>query len=65
MSDELHRFDLKIVDEMDKRVVEQQSIMREAGVHGFAETKNPNELIMQMHLLRLIQRLSHIQPRFN
>ena len=61
MNDELHRFDLKIVNEMDQKVSEQQETMCQAGVYGFFKTNQANEIRQQMYLLEFIQRLSQIK----
>ena len=61
MNDELHRFDLKIINEMDQKVSEQQETMSQAGVYGFNKTSQPNEIRQQMFLFQFIQRLSQIK----
>jgi hypothetical protein len=61
MNDELHRFDLKIINEMDQKVNEQQETMRQAGVNGFYKTIRPNEIRQQMYLFQFIQHLSKIK----
>lgn len=61
VSDELHRFDLKIVNEMDNKLIEQQETMNQAGVHGFFRTDNPNEIKLQMYLFKFIQKLSKMK----
>jgi hypothetical protein len=61
MNDELHRFDLKIANDMDQKVAEQQETMNQAGVCGFFKTNIPSELGLQIHLFRLILNLSSMQ----
>lgn len=61
MNDELRRFDLKVINEFDQKVVEQQETMRKAGVPGFHVTKSPFELKIQMFIFKFIQRLSQVQ----
>jgi len=61
MNDELRRFDLKVINEFDQKVVEQQDTMRKAGVPGFQVTRNSFELKIQMYILKFIQRMSLIQ----
>lgn len=58
MNDELHRFDLKIANDMDQKVIEQQETMHQAGVFGFFKTNTPAEITLQMHLFRFILNLS-------
>uniref|UniRef100_A0A3B4GP42 Protein DGCR6-like n=1 Tax=Pundamilia nyererei TaxID=303518 RepID=A0A3B4GP42_9CICH len=48
---------LKIVAEMDQKVIDQQNTLEKAGVPGFYVTTNPQELTMQMNLLELILKL--------
>jgi len=61
MNEDLHRFDMKIVNEMDKKVTEQQETMHKAGVLCFFPSKDPQEVKVQMQLLNLIQNLSKKQ----
>ena len=58
MSDELHRFDVKILNEMDQKVSEQQETMSQAGVPGFFKTNTSDDITTQMHLFRFILSLS-------
>jgi hypothetical protein len=58
MNDELHKFDVKVVNEMDSKVFEQQETMHQAGVYGFQRTSQPDDVRSQMYLLKFIQRLS-------
>ncbi|RMZ97886.1 DGCR6L isoform X2 [Brachionus plicatilis] len=58
MNDELHRLDVKIVQDFDNKVLEQQETMNQAGVPYFFVTQNPNDLKMQMYVLKMIQKLS-------
>jgi hypothetical protein len=61
MNEDLHRFDLKVISEMDKKVTEQQETMHKAGVLCFFPTKDPQEVKVQMQLLNIIQNLSKVQ----
>ena len=61
MNDELHRFDMKIIAEVDKKVNEQQETMIQAGVYGFSKSNQPNDIRIQMHLLQFIQKLSQLK----
>ena len=60
MNDELHRFDLKILNEFDRKITEQQETLQKAGVYGFFISKNPKDIKIQMYLLSFIQRLSQL-----
>lgn len=61
MTDELHRFDLKIVQEFDKKANEQQETMNQAGVFGFFPTSNQNDIKLQMYLFLIVQKLSKMK----
>jgi len=61
MTDELHRFDLKVINELDQKVSEQQETMSQAGVYGFQKTNQANEIKQQMFLFKFIQRLSQLK----
>lgn len=60
MNDELNRHDLKTLNEMDQKVIEQQEIMQKAGVFGFFQTKDQHEIKLQMLLFQFIQSLSQM-----
>lgn len=60
MSDDLHRIDLKILNEFDKKIAEQQETLQKAGVYGFFVSKNPKDIKIQMYLLSFVQQLSQI-----
>lgn len=61
MNDELHRLDVKIVQDFDNKVLEQQETMSQAGVPNFFATQNPNDLKMQIYVLKMIQKLSKMK----
>lgn len=61
MNDDLHKFDLKVMNEMDNKVLEQQETMQQAGVYGFQRTTQPEDVRLQMYLLKFIQRLSKMK----
>lgn len=61
MNDELHRFDLKIVQEFDNKLNEQQETMNQAGVFGFFVSNNPNDIKLQSYLFSIIQKLSKMK----
>eukprot|EP01105_Mastigella_eilhardi_P012776 TRINITY_DN2915_c0_g1_i3.p1 TRINITY_DN2915_c0_g1~~TRINITY_DN2915_c0_g1_i3.p1 ORF type:complete len:1092 (-),score=239.24 TRINITY_DN2915_c0_g1_i3:693-3968(-) len=51
---ELHKFDKKILGELDAIVLEQQTLLQHAGVPGFFPTKSTQKLELQTRLLQLI-----------
>jgi hypothetical protein len=57
MNAELYRIDLKILNELDKKVTEQQDTMKKAGVPGFYLTNDPVDLKIQMYIFEFIQNL--------
>lgn len=61
MNDELYRFDVKIVQDFDNKVLEQQETMSQAGVPNFFVSQNPGDLKMQMYVLKMIQKLSQMK----
>ncbi|TDG42841.1 hypothetical protein AWZ03_010750 [Drosophila navojoa] len=50
--------DKKIIEVLDQKVFDQQSMLQKAGVPGFYNTQNPKEIKIQMFLLDFILRLS-------
>ena len=61
MTDELHRFDIKIVQEFDSKAQEQQETMNQAGVPHFFITQNQNDIKLQIFLFKIIQKLSKLK----
>ncbi|NP_001088026.1 uncharacterized protein LOC494718 [Xenopus laevis] len=57
IKEEQRMMDEKIVLELDQKVIDQQSTLEKAGVSSFYITKNPQELMLQMNILELIQKL--------
>lgn len=53
--------DKKIVEVLDQKVYDQQSMLQKAGVPGFYHTQNPKEIKIQMFLLDFILRLSRLK----
>ena len=49
---------MKIVLELDQKVMDQQYTLERAGVPGFHVTNNPNDVRLQMYLLEFITKLS-------
>ncbi|XP_013397820.1 protein DGCR6L isoform X2 [Lingula anatina] len=60
-SDELKRQDMRIILELDQKMLDQQSTLEKAGVPGFCVTNNPLEVRIQMYLLDFINRISEMQ----
>lgn len=56
--DEIKRKDMKIILELDGKVMEQQSTLEKAGVPGFFVTNKPHEIRLQMYLLDFLYKLS-------
>ena len=52
---------MKVILELDQKVMDQQSMLEKAGIPGFFVTNNPYEVRLQMHLLEFITRLGQIQ----
>lgn len=55
-AEELHRFDMKVVMDLDQVVSEQQVTLEKTGVSGFHVTNNPTEIQLQMYILEFIFR---------
>ncbi|XP_017138424.1 gonadal protein gdl isoform X2 [Drosophila miranda] len=60
-SKKLVESDKKIIEILDQKVNDQQSILQKAGVPGFYVTKYPKEIKIQMFLLDFILRLSRLK----
>jgi hypothetical protein len=60
VSDELHRFDLKVVAEFDAKCAEQQETMGRVGVAGFVVSSSKDDVGLQMHVLAMIQKLNRM-----
>jgi len=58
--DEKKKRDMKIILELDQKVMDQQSTLEKAGVPGFTVTNNSQEIRLQMYLLDFIIRLSQM-----
>lgn len=56
----LRELDKQSILQLDKKVTDQQIILQQAGIPGFYATSNPKEIIIQMHLLDFILRLSKL-----
>lgn len=58
--DELKKKDMKVILELDQKVMDQQVMLERAGVPGFFVTNSPNETRLQMYLLDFIIRISQL-----
>lgn len=61
--DELRRRDVKIMQELDKKVMDQQGLLEKAGVPGFFVTNARQELQLQMYLLDFICRVARTHAK--
>ncbi|PAA50449.1 hypothetical protein BOX15_Mlig001402g1 [Macrostomum lignano] len=61
-ADRLKKFDMKIIMELDQKVLTQQSTLEKSGVPGFFVTNSPNDIRTQMILMDFIMRLSQKKP---
>ena len=60
LQDELQATDQQIILELDQLVTNQQTTMQQAAVTFFSVTNNPQEIQVQMHVLRFIQKLGQL-----
>lgn len=58
LAEETRSTDKKIVLELDQIVADQQSTMQQCAVPIFTVTNNPQDVQLQMHLLRFLQKMS-------
>ncbi len=61
LADELKRTDQEVILELDQIVTDQQSTLYQAKVPFFSVTNNSQEIEIQMHILRFIQKLSQFK----
>ena len=59
--EELRRRDLRTMQELDKKVMDQQGLLEKAGVPGFFVTNGRQEIQQQMYLLDFICRVAQSQ----
>lgn len=60
LQDEIRATDQQIILELDQLVTNQQTTMQQAAVTFFSVTNNPQEIQVQMHVLRFIQKLGQL-----
>uniref|UniRef100_A0A0B6ZVM0 Protein DGCR6 n=2 Tax=Arion vulgaris TaxID=1028688 RepID=A0A0B6ZVM0_9EUPU len=58
LEEEMKRRDMKIILELDQKLMDQQSMLEKAGVPGFFVTNNRHDVRLQMYLLDFITRLA-------
>ncbi|XP_033740537.1 protein DGCR6-like [Pecten maximus] len=58
--EEVKKRDMKIILDLDQKVMDQQVMLERAGVPGFFVTNKKQDIQLQMYLLEFIQRLSHM-----
>ncbi|GFR76275.1 diGeorge syndrome critical region gene 6 [Elysia marginata] len=56
--EELRRKDMRIMLDLDQKLLDQQSMLEKAGVPGFFVTNNRQDVRLQMYLLEFITRLT-------
>lgn len=65
LSDELKRTDQEVILELDQIVSDQQSTLFQAKVPFFCVSNNSQDIQVQMHVLRFIQKLSQLKEAKN
>ena len=60
LQEELRATDQQIILELDQLVTNQQTTMQQAAVTFFSVSNNPQEIQVQMHVLRFIQKLGQL-----
>lgn len=60
LHDEIRATDQQIILELDQLVTNQQTTMQQAAVTFFSVTNNPQDVQVQMHVLRFIQKLGQL-----
>ena len=58
-ADEVRSIDHRIILELDQMVTEQQSTLHQADLPLFSVSNNPNDIQLQIYLLKFITQLSH------
>lgn len=61
---EIKRMEMRVILDLDQKVMDQQVTLEKSGVPGFFATNNPQEVKMQMHLLAFIIRIASQDPVF-
>ncbi len=54
----MRRVNIRIVDDLDDLVKQQQQTLEQAGLPGFMATKDKSQVRIQMHLLDFVKRLA-------
>ena len=58
--DEVRKKDMKVILDLDQKVMDQQVMLERAGVPGFFVTNNKQDIRLQMYLLEFMARLSRM-----
>ena len=58
VADEQQRFDMKIVLDLDQKMLEQQTRLEKAGVPCMFATNKPQDVRFQMFIVEFLQRLT-------
>ncbi|CAF1124903.1 unnamed protein product [Adineta steineri] len=61
VADEQQRFDMKIVLDLDQKMLEQQTRLEKAGVSCMHATNKPQDVRLQMFIIEFIQRIGKQQ----
>lgn len=61
LDDEVKRKDMKVILELDQKVMDQQNTLEKAGLPGFFVTNNPQDVRLQMYLLEFMTSLSQME----
>nr|ACO11037.1 DGCR6 [Caligus rogercresseyi] len=56
--EQLRQSDMKLILQLDQKLMDQQVTLEKAGLPGFHVTNEPNEIRLQMYLLDFIRRLN-------
>ena len=58
--EEVKKKDMKVIMDLDQKVMDQQVMLERAGVPGFFVTNNKQDIRLQMYLLEFINRLRYM-----
>lgn len=58
--EEMKKKDMKVIMDLDQKVMDQQVMLERAGVPGFFVTNNKQDIRLQMYLLEFINRLRYM-----
>ena len=58
--EEVKKKDMKVIMDLDQKVMDQQVMLERAGLPGFFVTNNKQDIKLQMYLLEFINRLRYM-----